>query len=143
MPAPPPPAPAPEAAPVDKTIHSGVALRVGGRLQSASDPKKLDDFGLDELNIEFRFHGQLAPMCAWQSSFNAVRGGVEGAVLPEPAGLNFAINIEDLIGKFLVSGGPSKPADQQQGGDAKQDATTPDATKPAATQPSKPDNTKH
>ena len=54
-----------------------------------------------------------------------------------------SIQLEDLIGKFLVSGGPSKPADQPQNGDAKQDAATPGATRPAEPQPSKPDNTKH
>ena len=54
-----------------------------------------------------------------------------------------SIQLEDLIGKFLVSGGPSKPADQPQNGDAKQDAATPGATKPAEPQSSKPDNTKH
>jgi phospholipid/cholesterol/gamma-HCH transport system substrate-binding protein len=54
-----------------------------------------------------------------------------------------SIQLEDLIGKFLVSGGPSKPADQQQGNDAKPDASNQDATKPAETKPANPDHTKH
>jgi phospholipid/cholesterol/gamma-HCH transport system substrate-binding protein len=49
-----------------------------------------------------------------------------------------SIQLEDLIGKFLVSGGPSKPADAS-GNDAKSDDS-----KPAAPPPAKPDNdTKH
>ena len=50
-----------------------------------------------------------------------------------------AMQLEDLIGKFLVSGGPSKPNDPQ-GGDAKPDETKSDAAKPADT---KPTDTKH
>ena len=41
-----------------------------------------------------------------------------------------SIQLEDLIGKFLVSGGPSKSGDSQ-GGDAKPDAGNPGATPPA------------
>jgi phospholipid/cholesterol/gamma-HCH transport system substrate-binding protein len=51
-----------------------------------------------------------------------------------------SIQLEDLIGKFLVSGGPSKPGDQQQGSDAKPGDTKSDAAKPAA---EKPTDTKH
>jgi phospholipid/cholesterol/gamma-HCH transport system substrate-binding protein len=40
-----------------------------------------------------------------------------------------SIQLEDLIGKFLVSGGPSKPADSQAG-DAAKDAGNPAEPKP-------------
>jgi len=54
-----------------------------------------------------------------------------------------SIQLEDLIGKFLVSGGPSKPGDSQNG-DAKPDDDKTDATKPATTPPAKSDtDTKH
>jgi phospholipid/cholesterol/gamma-HCH transport system substrate-binding protein len=50
-----------------------------------------------------------------------------------------SIQLEDLIGKFLVGGGPSKPGDQQ-GSDAKPDDTKTDAAK---TVDQKPTDTKH
>jgi len=50
-----------------------------------------------------------------------------------------SIQLEDLIGKFLVSGGPSKPNDPQ-GGNTKSDDTKGDAAKPAD---QKPTDTKH
>jgi phospholipid/cholesterol/gamma-HCH transport system substrate-binding protein len=54
-----------------------------------------------------------------------------------------SIQLEDLIGKFLVSGGPSKPADAQSD-DAKPDDNKTDATPPAGKPPAKPaTDTKH
>jgi len=50
-----------------------------------------------------------------------------------------SIQLEDLIGKFLVSGSPSKPGDQQ-GSDAKPDDSKNDAAKPTE---QKPTDTKH
>lgn len=50
-----------------------------------------------------------------------------------------SIQLEDLIGKFLVSGGPSKPNDPQ-GGTTKPDDSKGDAAKPAD---QKPTDTKH
>ena len=55
-----------------------------------------------------------------------------------------SIQLEDLIGKFLVSGGPSKPSDSQGGGDAKSDDDKTPTSTPAAAPPAKPDtDTKH
>jgi phospholipid/cholesterol/gamma-HCH transport system substrate-binding protein len=52
-----------------------------------------------------------------------------------------SIQLEDLIGKFLVSGGPSKPAD---GSNANSDAAPAGDTPPPAATPAKPDTaTKH
>jgi phospholipid/cholesterol/gamma-HCH transport system substrate-binding protein len=50
-----------------------------------------------------------------------------------------SIQLEDLIGKFLVGGGPSKPGDTQGGG-TKPDDTKTDAAKTAE---QKPTDTKH
>jgi hypothetical protein len=93
-----PPAPAPEPTGVDKTIHTGIALRVGGRLQNGTDLSKMNDFGIDEMTLELRFSGQLMPMFAWQANFNAVRGGV-GVPLTDGPGGNWNANIQDIIGK--------------------------------------------
>ena len=49
-----------------------------------------------------------------------------------------SIQLEDLIGKFLVGGGPSKPGEQQ--GDTKPDAPRNEAGTPAE---QKPTDTKH
>jgi phospholipid/cholesterol/gamma-HCH transport system substrate-binding protein len=52
-----------------------------------------------------------------------------------------SLQLEDLIGKFLVSGGPSKSADNgAQPPDANAPATP---STPATTPPPKPDNAKH
>src|SRR6185503_10092840 len=97
-PAPPtPPAPGPDpSSPGFKDIHSGVALRVGTRIQGATDPTKLNDFRVDELTLELRFHGSLTSMFGWQANLNAA--------YPDPTiigtGGRPPVNVMDVIGKF-------------------------------------------
>jgi len=122
-PAPPPPAPVPAAPPVAavpapaetptltaapaapppdfKKINVGVAMRVGGVFQSATDSSKLSDTGFDEIYVEPRFSGDIAPMFAWQANF---QGGIPTGAMT--AGSNgsgtsqFSASILDLIAKF-------------------------------------------
>jgi hypothetical protein len=90
-PAPPPPAPAPSAPPVAavpppaetptvtaaptppppdfKKINVGVAMRVGGAVQSNTGATRA--YGVDEIYVEPRFSGDIAPMFAWQANFQA------------------------------------------------------------------------
>jgi len=96
-PGPPSPTPGPDPTSPDfKNIHSGVALRVGTKIQGSTDPTKLNDFGLDELTLELRFHGALTPIFAWQANLNAA--------YPDPTimgtGGRPPVNVMDLIGKF-------------------------------------------
>jgi len=81
-PAPPPPAPEPAGDP--KKIETGFALRVGGRIQGATDHSKLNDFGFDEVYAEARFSGRMTPIFAWQFNLNASYdpfGGTGGAAI--------------------------------------------------------------
>jgi len=128
-PAPPPPAPAPAAPPVAavpppaetpvvaatptppppdfKKINVGVAMRVGGAFHSATDSASLSDTSLDEIYVEPRFSGDIAPMFAWQANF---QGGIPstfgGGAAPGIAGSNgsgsggFSASILYLIAKF-------------------------------------------
>jgi hypothetical protein len=122
-PAPPPPAPTPAAPPVAavpppaetptvtatpaapppdfKKINVGVAMRVGGVFQSATDSSKLSDTGLDEIYVEPRFSGDIAPMFAWQANF---QGGIPtgaGTAGSNGSGTGgFSASILDLIAKF-------------------------------------------
>jgi hypothetical protein len=126
-PAPPPPAPQPAAPPVAavpaaaetptvtaapatpppdfKKINVGVGMRVGGVFQSATDTSSLSDTGLDEIYVEPRFSGDIAPMFAWQANF---QGGIPtGAPMGvSTAGSNgsgtpgVSASILDLIAKF-------------------------------------------
>jgi hypothetical protein len=92
---PPPAEPGPEASPDYRKINTGVALRVGGRLQG-TDTSKLNDFSIDELTLELRFSGALMPMFSWQANLNAA--------FPDPTITNTGgrppVNVMDLIGKF-------------------------------------------
>jgi hypothetical protein len=98
-PAPPPPAPPPEMSPEFKKIDMGFATRVGGRFQNRTDPRQVDDFGLDEIFLEARFHGQLHPLFAWQMNFNAfVPTNPPEAMAPASA--TGVVDIEDVIAKF-------------------------------------------
>ena len=100
-PAPPPPAPGPDpASPGFKDIHTGVALRVGTKIQGATDPSKLNDFGIDELTLELRFHGALTPMFSWQANFNAVYP--DPTVTAMTTGGRPPVFVQDLIGKLEV-----------------------------------------
>jgi len=127
-PAPPPPAPTPSAPPVAavpapvetptlsatpagppppdfKKINVGVAMRVGTAFQSATDSSKLSDTSLDEIYVEPRFSGDIAPMFAWQANFQgSIPTGAPGGV--STAGSNgsgvagASASILDLIAKF-------------------------------------------
>jgi hypothetical protein len=122
-PAPPPPAPAPAAPPVAavpppaetptvtaapttpppdfKKINVGVAMRVGGAFQSATNSSSISDSSVDEIYVEPRFSGDIAPMFGWQANF---QGGIPTG--PGTMGSNgsgtpsFSASILDLIAKF-------------------------------------------
>jgi hypothetical protein len=127
-PAPPPPAPAPAAPPVAavppaaavpppaetptvtaaptpppadfKKINVGVAMRVGGVFQSVTNTASLSDTSLDEIYVEPRFSGDIAPMFAWQANF---QGAIPTAGMPGSNGSGTAgvsASILDLIAKF-------------------------------------------
>jgi hypothetical protein len=121
-PAPPPPAPAPAAPPVAavpppaemptvtaaptppppdfKKINVGVAMRVGGAFHSATDSASLSDTSLDEIYVEPRFSGDIAPMFAWQANFQGAipTGGMPGSNGSGVGGVS--ASILDLIAKF-------------------------------------------
>jgi hypothetical protein len=89
-----------------KKINVGVAMRVGGVFQSATDSSKLSDTSLDEIYVEPRFSGDIAPMFAWQANF---QGGIPTTFMgggPMIGGSNgsgsrsFSASILDLIAKF-------------------------------------------
>lgn len=92
--APPPPA-APEE-PLKKEpspISTVFGLRVGGRVEGASDASKVDDFSLDTLYLEARFSGALNKIFGWQANFNANA---------KPAGSSGPARVMDLILKIDV-----------------------------------------
>jgi len=100
LPAPPPLAPPPEVAtpaatdPLKKEIvpiKANFGLRVSGRVQGGSDPKKLDDVSLDTIYLEARFSGALNKYFAWQANFNGSA---------KPAGSSGPASIMDLILKL-------------------------------------------
>ena len=100
VPAPPPPAPPPDVvAPVPTDplkkevvpIKANFGLRVSGRIQGGSDPKKLDDASLDNIYLEARFSGALNKYFAWQANFNGSA---------KPAGSSGPASIMDLILKL-------------------------------------------
>lgn len=98
--APPPSVPPPEvAAPVPTEplkkevvpIKANFGIRVSGRVQGGSDPKKLNDVSLDSLYLEARFSGALNKYFAWQANFNGSA---------KPAGTSGQASIMDLILKL-------------------------------------------
>ena len=60
-------------APDFKKINVGVAMRVGAAFHSATDSSEISDTSLDEIYVEPRFSGDIAPMFAWQANF---QGGI-------------------------------------------------------------------
>jgi hypothetical protein len=126
-PAPPPPAPTPAAPPVAavpppaapaetvtaapatpapdfKKINVGIATRVGSVFSSSTGGNGINDASVDEIYVEPRFSGDIAPMFAWQANF---QGGIPtGALGAGMAGGNgsgtggFSASILDLIAKF-------------------------------------------
>jgi len=122
-PAPPPPAPQPAAPPAAavppsaapaetvtaapatpppdfKKINVGVAMRVGSVFQKASDPSSINGASLDEIYVEPRFSGDIAPMFAWQANF---QGAIPTGVMAGGNGSGVAgvsASILDLIAKF-------------------------------------------
>ena len=126
-PAPPPPAPAPSAPPVAavpaetptvtatpaappppdfKKINVGVAMRVGGALQSGTNPSSLNDASVDEIYVEPRFSGDIAPMFAWQANFQgSIPTGVNAMGMTNAGGNGsggpgVSASILDMIAKF-------------------------------------------
>jgi hypothetical protein len=125
-PAPPPPAPQPAAPPVAavpaapppadstaatvtttaapapdfKKINVGVAMRVGTAFSSTTS-SGINDTSLDEIYVEPRFSGDIAPMFAWQANF---QGGIPtGAMTAGSNGSGVAgvsASVLDLIAKF-------------------------------------------
>jgi len=128
-PAPPPPAPAPAAPPVAavpaatpaetvtaapatpppdfKKINVGVAMRVGGVFQNPNNSSR--DAGLDEIYVEPRFSGDIAPMFAWQANFQGSIPNGTDAMGNSLAGSNgsgiggVSASVLDLIAKFEPS----------------------------------------
>ena len=90
-----PPAPAP--VPVEgieklpAKISTGFGLRLGGKIQGATDHKKLNDVALDTIYLEARFGGTINKYFGWQANFNG-KGN--------PAGSSGTAAVEDLILKF-------------------------------------------
>ena len=72
-------------------ISTNFGLRVGGRVQGSSDPKKLNDASLDTIYLEARFGGTLNKYFGWQANFNG-----NG----KPAGSSGTANVMDLILKL-------------------------------------------
>jgi hypothetical protein len=126
-PAPPPPAPAPAAPPVAavpppdtagtvtaepakpapdfKKINVGVASRVGGAFSDSAGGTGLNNASLDEIYVEPRFSGDIAPMFAWQANFQGgiptgAPGGVSTAGGSGSGIGGFSASILDLIAKF-------------------------------------------
>lgn len=128
-PTPPPPAPQPAAPPVAavpaaadttaatvtatpaapapdyKKINVGVAMRVGGVLQSGTNPSSLSDASVDQIYVEPRFSGDIAPMFAWQANFQGAipTGAPMGMSTAGGNGsgtLGVSASILDLIAKF-------------------------------------------
>jgi hypothetical protein len=125
-PAPPPPAPTPAAPPVAavpaapppadstagtvtttaapapdfKKINVGVAMRVGTAFASTATSSGIKDTSLDEIYVEPRFSGDIAPMFAWQANF---QGAIPTASMPGGNGSGVAgvsASVLDLIAKF-------------------------------------------
>jgi hypothetical protein len=125
-PNPPPPAPTPAAPPVAavpaapppadatagtvtttaaptpdfKKINVGVAMRVGTAFASTAASSGIKDTSLDEIYVEPRFSGDIAPMFAWQANF---QGGIPTGGMPGSNGSGVAgvsASVLDLIAKF-------------------------------------------
>jgi hypothetical protein len=94
--APPPAVAAPEV-PLKRepaNISTVFGLRVGGRIQGASDASKLNDIGLDTTYLEARFSGTLDKYFGWQANFNADLAGTN------EVGPTGTASVMDLILKF-------------------------------------------
>jgi hypothetical protein len=90
-PSPPPAAVAEPAEPLKKDISpikTAFGLRVAGRVQGGSDPKKMNDVSMDSIYLEARFAGSLNKYFGWQANFNGSG---------KPAGSSGTAAIEDLI----------------------------------------------
>ncbi|HEX7505284.1 MAG TPA: hypothetical protein VF550_00840 [Polyangia bacterium] len=68
-------------------------MRTSGRIQSASDPKKMNDISLDTLYLEARFSGAVNKYFGWQANFNGNA---------KPAKTSGAASIMDMILKIDV-----------------------------------------
>ena len=86
-------------APDFKKINVGVAMRVGTAFSSTTS-SGINDTSLDEIYVEPRFSGDIAPMFAWQANF---QGGIPTASMPGGNGSGVAgvsASVLDLIAKF-------------------------------------------
>jgi hypothetical protein len=72
-------------------INTVFGLRASGRVQGASDPKKLNDISLDTLYLEARFSGAVNKYFGWQANFNGSA---------KPAGSSGPASIMDMILKI-------------------------------------------
>ncbi len=100
-----PPPPPPPSEPLKKDvvpIKAVFGLRVAGRIQGDSDPKKLNDVSLDSLYLEARFSGALNKYFAWQANFN---GNAKPAGSSGPASIMDLILKLDLVDEFHVWAG--------------------------------------
>jgi hypothetical protein len=88
-------APVPEAPLKKETvpIKTVFGLRTSGRIQGASDPKKMNDISLDTLYLEARFSGAVDKYFGWQANFNGNA---------KPASSSGAASIMDMILKIDV-----------------------------------------
>jgi phospholipid/cholesterol/gamma-HCH transport system substrate-binding protein len=121
-------------------------VRVGSVKSIAFDPVKLD--ALVQLSID-RHYNELPDDSAAAIFTSGLLGDQYVSIQPGGSPEYFkdgdefvltqsSIQLEDLIGKFLVSGGPQKSADARDGGDAGAGG----ASKPENGEP-KPDHNKH
>ena len=74
-------------------IKTVFGLRTSGRIQGASDPKKMNDISLDTLYLEARFSGAVNKYFGWQANFNGNA---------KPAKTSGAASIMDMILKIDV-----------------------------------------
>ena len=88
-------------APDFKKINVGVAMRVGTAFASSATSSGINDTSLDEIYVEPRFSGDIAPMFAWQANFQGgipTAAGMAGSNGSGVAGVS--ASVLDLIAKF-------------------------------------------
>jgi hypothetical protein len=104
----PPPPPPPAAA--EKPLSIGGAVRFGVILQDPDQPKKMNEFHLDQGNysnaVELRLHGDVTDVFGWTANFNALIDGDGVGSIGAGKGGTFAdLSIEDLIAQARIADG--------------------------------------
>jgi hypothetical protein len=83
-------------------IATNFGLRASGRIQGASDPKKMNDISLDTLYLEARFRGTVDKYFGWQANFN---GNAKPADSSGPASIMDMILKVDVDDAFHIWAG--------------------------------------